>query len=204
MRPGVGLRAIGGELAFQFENQFINTLNQRGAQIGLSHDPGGCSCARVVFAQTIKVGTDPVRIDVDPGVTGVDTPFYNYDPAATGRVPAGGLGGPGDCSGRSDATLRDRPVQSTSPVIWEVCAICCDDGRILDCRQWRYDPTADRGTTIDGQPVRGKYFDDGRIGGFSPAARTAYAAGLRAYVQRNPTTAADPCVKNLLSTLAGP
>ena len=57
----------------------------------LPHDPGingsGCDCSKVIFAQTIQAEGQRPRVDVDPSVAGVDTPFYNYDPA-TGSLGA--------------------------------------------------------------------------------------------------------------------
>ena len=197
-----------GELGFAFvpfegapTGQYILSTNQRGANVVMTHAPNDCDCSKVIITQAIKIGDGSWSIDVDPEVTGVETPFYNYDPATGMRVPDPGLGEPGDCSSANDATLQDNPFQLNQPVIWEACAICCDDGRVLDCHRWSYDPEIDRGTTVDGERKLGLYVDDGRSPDFNADVRAAYREGLDQYLTSNPQAAGDACLSNFVMTL---
>jgi hypothetical protein len=197
-----------GELGFAFvpfegssTGQYIVTTNQRGANVVMTHSSRECDCSRVIITQMINDGM--WRIDVDPSQSGADTPFYNYDPVTMMRIPDDELGGPGDCSG-NDATLQDNPLQLNDPVVWEACAICCDDGRILDCRKWSYNPDLESPVRIDGETKLGRYVDDGRIPDFSADARQAYREGIAAYLERQPTAASDPCLSNFIETLGEP
>lgn len=193
-------------LLFKISDQIIDSTRQRVAVIrGTFVPPDACGCSRVVIAQTIEEEGRPPRIDVDSSVTRVATPFYNYDPATGMRVPNPMLGAPGDCSGAANATLWDTPQRApgSGAAMWQTCAVCCDDGSILGCHGWSYDPNVPRGTVIDGMPVNGLYFDDGALDGFTDPHRDAYRAGLEDYLRTHPAAAADPCTANLTRAFGG-
>ena len=199
-----------GELTFEFRaldvapsGQFITSLNQRGANVFITHDPSGSDCSKVIITQTIKLGDGDWMVDVDPEVTGVDTPFYNYDPASGMGVSSTGLGQVGDSASGTNAELHDVPLQTSQAVQFETCAICCDDGRTLDCWSWSYDPTADRGTSIDGVRQAGLYIDNGRIDDFSADSRAAYRDRIAEYKMDHPDAAGDPCLSNFEMALGG-
>ncbi len=180
----------------------LDGLNRVGTIVTASVG-GTLECNRLVFVQTIQEGTSPVRVDVDPMVSGSDSPFYNYDPLTMGRVPRDGLGEPGSSGpGGATATLVDSPRRATrEPVVWETCAVCCDDGSVLGCATWRFDPTLPGGVDEEGRPWNGRFRRDGTPAMMSAASEMAYLAALDAYVTRHPDAASEACVANFRAVL---
>lgn len=180
----------------------LDGLNRVGTIVTASVG-GTLECNRLVLVQTIQEGTSPVRVDVDPMVSGSDSPFYNYDPATMGRVPRDGLGEPGSSGpGGATATLVDSPRRATAePVVWETCAVCCDDGSVLGCATWRFDPTLPGGVDEEGRPWNGRFRRDGTPAMMSAASEMAYLAALDAYVTRHPDSASEACVANFRAVL---
>ncbi len=186
-------------LDFGISETYLNSVKQKLCDVSVDVNVRATKCQRLILTQMIKIGDGPWEIDVDPGATGVQTPFYNYDPATGEEVPGDGLGSPG--SAAEPPNLFDRPAQSTQPVSWEVCLVCCDDGSVLGCRRWSYDPVPVGGQDDEGYDFHGVYKDDGKSADFSPEARQAYKEGLEAYLESHPDAANDPCAKNFLAAL---